>query len=63
MLIEKIISLLIGVFCIVCAATEQKFFFDNYKAKPIMKLFGRNGAKIFFILLGAVIIYISIFKL
>ena len=49
-----------GVFCIFCAVKDYDFFMESSKAWLFVKLFGRNGARIFYILLGVFIIVCGI---
>ena len=48
-----------GAFAICGAIFDWDFFFNNYKARPIVALFGRNGARGFYFLLGMVIIVLG----
>ena len=48
-------AVLVGVFCIFCAYKDYDWFMDNYKARPFVSLFGRDGARKFYIGLGVVI--------
>lgn len=59
-MIMMIIAALCGVFCIVCAATDQDWFFNNYKAAPFVKWFGREGARRFYIGLGIFILVVAV---
>ena len=52
--------ILAGLFSIVCAVKDYDWFMKNRKARPIVAIFGRNGAKIFYIILGAFIILMGI---
>ena len=45
-----------GVFCIFCAVKDYDFFMESSKAWLFVKLFGRNGARVFYIILGIVIL-------
>ena len=60
-MILYIFMLLGGVFCIWAAYTRQEWFFANYRARPFVKLFGEEGARIFYIILGIFIVLISLF--
>ena len=51
-----LIGVLAGGFSIFCAVKDYDFFMNSSKAWLFVKLFGRNGARIFYIILGAVII-------
>jgi small neutral amino acid transporter SnatA (MarC family) len=55
MLIYGIIILLAGLFSIVCAAFDFDWFMNNRRASLFVKLFKRNGARVFYIVLGIVL--------
>ena len=55
-----IIMALGGIFSICGAIFNWDFFFENYKARPVVKLFGRNGARIFYVLIGLFCIFCGI---
>ena len=55
MLIYGIIILLAGLFSIVCAAFDFDWFMNNRRASLFVKLFKRNGARAFYIVLGIVL--------
>ena len=44
-----------GIFCIVCAAMNWDWFMNSRKARFMCNLLGRNGARIFYAILGAAI--------
>ena len=48
-----------GAFSVWAAVTEQSWFFNSRKARNFAKVFGHNGAKIFYILIGAFLIVIG----
>jgi hypothetical protein len=48
-----------GLFSIVSAAADWDWFMDSGKARIFVSLFGRGGARIFYILLGIVIIFLG----
>ncbi len=52
--------ILIGGFPILGAVFNWDWFFNNHKAIPIVKLFGRNGARIFYAIIGIFILGIGI---
>ena len=52
----NIIVILCGVFCIWCAYKDYDWFMNNYKARPLVKLLGRNGARVFYIIIGIVFV-------
>lgn len=51
-----LLMLAAGVFCIFCAVKDYDFFMESSKAALFVKLFGRNGARVFYIILGIVIL-------
>ncbi len=42
---DKLLVFIGAVFCICAAIFDWNFFFNNYKAAPFVKLFGRDGAR------------------
>lgn len=44
-----------GIFCVFCAAKDYDWFMESRKARPLVTLLKRKGARIFYILLGALI--------
>jgi di/tricarboxylate transporter len=59
-MIPAIIILLSGIFCIVASLKDWDFFFENRKAKWIVKIFKRKGARIFYFIIGLVLMLSSI---
>lgn len=55
-----IIFVLAGVFSLLSSVKNFDWFFNNSKAKPFVKLFGRNGARIFYSILGIFIIILGL---
>ncbi len=47
-----IIAILLGFFVIVAAALNWDRFMDNNRAAVFVRLFGRNGARVFYVFLG-----------
>ncbi len=47
-----IIAILSGIFVIGAAVLNWNRFMDNNKAAVFVRLFGRNGARVFYIFLG-----------
>ncbi len=41
-----------GLFAVVCAAMDFDWFMEHRKARLIVKLFTRNGARIFYVIAG-----------
>jgi uncharacterized membrane protein YuzA (DUF378 family) len=48
-----------GLFLIVVAILNWEWFFNIWNAQLAIKLFGRNGARIFYILAGIFIIFLA----
>ena len=44
--------IIIGLFPIAASIRNWDFFFENSKAQIFVDLFGRNGARIFYLILG-----------
>ncbi|MBR6027144.1 MAG: immunity 17 family protein [Neisseriaceae bacterium] len=59
-MIANIFMMTAGVFCICAAIFDWDFFFNNAKARLFVVIFGRNGARIFYALLGIFIIFVSL---
>ncbi len=55
-----IIIIACGIFSLLGAVNNWDWFFNNYKAQPFVKIIGRTGARIFYGILGAVIIVLGI---
>ena len=59
-MIYGIFFVLVGLFSILGAIKNWDFFMNNRKAYIWVKLFGRNGARIFYGILGFVIAIIGL---
>ena len=51
---------LAGLFSICGGVFDWDFFMNNYKARGMVKLFGRNGARVFYMVLGTVIALLGV---
>ena len=49
-----------GVFCIYCSYKDYDWFFDNHRARPFVSLFGREGARKFYYVLGGILIFLGL---
>jgi small neutral amino acid transporter SnatA (MarC family) len=60
---DNIISLIIafggGLFSIAASLLNWDFFFDSRKASFMIKILGRNGARIFYGLLGLFLLFMG----
>ena len=50
----------VGIFCIFCAYKDYDWFMNSHKARVFVRLFGRNGARIFYMGLGAFVVVIGL---
>lgn len=48
-----------GIFIIVASVLDWDWFFNHWKASPFVSSFGRNGARVFYLLLGSLLIFIG----
>lgn len=53
-------AIIAGIFCIFCAYKDYNWFMNSSKAWLFVKLFGRNGARFFYMGLGAFLIVIGL---
>lgn len=57
-----ILLVAVGLFSVLAGVSNWDFFFNSRKARLWIRLFGRGGARIFYILLGVLIIVLGIFS-
>ncbi|MDD3149170.1 MAG: immunity 17 family protein [Candidatus Riflebacteria bacterium] len=50
-----------GVFTIFCAASDFDWFMNNHKARFFVNILGRNGARVFYGILGLIMILLGAF--
>ena len=50
-----------GIFTVFCAYMDFDWFFNNYKARPLVNTFGRHRIRIFYIIIGIVVFFIGLF--
>ncbi|MGC1376232.1 MAG: immunity 17 family protein [Anaerolineales bacterium] len=58
----NVIIFLLGIFSIACGLLKWDWFMDDYKARIFVKLLGRDGARIFYILLGVALAILAVWK-
>lgn len=58
-----ILIIVAGIFSLVASLKDWDFFFENRKSKLIVKLLGRSKARIFYGILGALMIIASLILL
>jgi hypothetical protein len=51
----------VGIFSILGGALNWRFFMESRKAAFFVRVFGPNGARIFYVLLGVVMVGIAIY--
>ncbi len=52
-------AIIAGIFAIVCAACDFDWFMNNNRARFFVDLFGRNGARIFYVCLGLFLVILG----
>ncbi len=45
-----------GFFSIICAIFDVEFFMGHHKAAFLVKILGRNGARVFYVILGLLLV-------
>ena len=50
-----------GLCCVFCAVMNYEWFMINNKSAPVIDILGREGARIFYIILGVAIVVLSAF--
>ena len=55
-------AILCGVFSIFCAVRDYDWFMENHRAWLFVKLLGRNGARVVYILLGLFLIAFGLIR-
>jgi small neutral amino acid transporter SnatA (MarC family) len=58
-IIVIIISITGGTFAILASIFNWNFFFENRKVELFIRLLGRTGSRIFYTLLGLVLLYLA----
>ena len=56
-----VMGILGGLFSIFCSVMNYNWFIESGKARFLLKLFGRTGTRIFYVLLGIIIIILLLF--
>ncbi len=59
--VAAILVLFAGLFSVFCAVKDYDWFMNSSRAWLFVKLFGRNGARAFYVLLGLFLVGMSIF--
>lgn len=61
--IFSVFFIIIGLITVLACVFNWEFFFEHNKAQSLLKKFGRNGARIVYGILGALILVLGIFLL
>jgi hypothetical protein len=56
----NIVLILVGLFSIIAAALDWNWFMNNWRARFFVNIFGRNGARIFYIGLGVFLVVVGV---
>jgi small neutral amino acid transporter SnatA (MarC family) len=54
-----VFAIFAGIFTIVGAAADWDWFMNNHRARLFVSLFGRDGARVFYVILGLLIIVLG----
>ncbi|WP_229684805.1 immunity 17 family protein, partial [Deinococcus roseus] len=57
------LGILGGLFTLAASYYNWDWFFNNWRARPFVALVGRTGARIFYALIGVVLLVIGVFWL
>lgn len=52
-------AFLCGVFVMAAAVLDWDWFFNNWRARFFVDLFGRDGARLFYALLGGLLFFLA----
>lgn len=58
-IISKLLAMGGGVLCILASIYDWDWFFDNFRARPFVRLLGREGARWFYAILGLFLMVMS----
>nr|WP_319397717.1 immunity 17 family protein [uncultured Carboxylicivirga sp.] len=59
-LLIQIFLIVVGVFTLLGASLKWNFFLKNRKARLIVHLFGQSGARIFYALIGSILVIMAV---
>lgn len=57
---ESLISIVVGLFAMICSYMDFDFFMNNHKARFFINLFGRNGTRAFYFVLGFFLLIVGL---
>jgi len=61
--VTALVLLAVGVFVLCGAWFDWNWFMDNYKARRIVSLVGRNGARVFYTVVGLILAFCGLLML
>lgn len=53
------VFIIMGLFCIICAVMDFNWFMNSRKAQRMSKMLGRNGARVFYVIIGIILIILG----
>lgn len=56
---KPIIAILLGIWCIWASIVDSDFFFENMRVRFFVKILGREGARILYVILGIILILLG----
>ncbi|WP_072697110.1 Imm17 family immunity protein [Desulfovibrio litoralis] len=56
-----LVLIAIGLFTVWCSIKEYDFFMNDRRAKFMIKILGRKGTRIFYIIFGSVFLLVGVF--
>jgi hypothetical protein len=62
-IIITVVLILGGLFSVICALKDFDWFMNNSRAALIVRILGRGGARVFYVLLGAAFIIFGLYGL
>jgi len=58
-----VVFIVIGLFSLIASIKDWNFFFGSLKTRFLISIIGRNGTRIFFGILGSIIIVVGVLSL
>ena len=58
---QCLFAILAGLFTIFCAAKDFDWFMNHHKARFFVNIFGRDGARVFYGILGVILMLLGVF--
>lgn len=59
-IIAAVVCFIAGAFSLICSACNFDWYFNTRKAQRFVRLVGRTGARIFYIVLGIIIMVVAL---